>query len=98
MKHIRPSDDLKSHYDEISIQCKETKEPVFITVNGHKDTVIMNVADYMQLISEIELLKMIIDSENDVENNHIQPFTNSLSNIRKILQWYNQYKSIDVSV
>ena len=36
---IRPSADLRNHYNDISKQCKENKEAVIITVNGRGDTV-----------------------------------------------------------
>ena len=36
---IRPSADLRNHYNEISKQCREGKEAVIITVNGRGDTV-----------------------------------------------------------
>ena len=36
---IRPSADLRNHYNEISRQCKENKEAVIITVKGRGDTV-----------------------------------------------------------
>ena len=36
---IRPSADLRNHYNEISKQCREQKEAVIITVNGRGDTV-----------------------------------------------------------
>ena len=31
---IRPSADLRNHYNEISKQCREDNEAVIITVNG----------------------------------------------------------------
>lgn len=31
---IRPSADLRNHYNEISKQCREEKEAVIITVHG----------------------------------------------------------------
>lgn len=31
---IRPSADLRNHYNEISRQCREERTPVIITVNG----------------------------------------------------------------
>ena len=34
---IRPSADLRNHYNEISKQCREGKEAVIITVNGRGD-------------------------------------------------------------
>jgi len=33
---IRPSADLRNHYDEISTQCKDNNEAVIITANGRK--------------------------------------------------------------
>jgi hypothetical protein len=35
---IRPSADLRNHYNEISRQCRENKEAVVITVNGNSVT------------------------------------------------------------
>ena len=36
---IRPSADLRNHYNEISRQCREKGDAVIITVNGRGDTV-----------------------------------------------------------
>lgn len=86
MQNIRPSAELRNKYNEISNLCKETREPVFITVNGHGDTVIMNLEDYNQMVSELELLKMLAESENDVINGRVKDFSESLADIRKKLQ------------
>ena len=86
MQNIRPSAELRNKYNEISNLCKETREPVFITVNGHGDTVIMNLEEYNQMVTELELLKMLAESENDVMNGMVKPFSESLSDIRKKLQ------------
>ncbi len=86
MQNIRPSAELRNKYNEISNLCKETREPVFITVNGHGDTVIMNLEDYNQMVAELELLKMLAESENDVINGRVKSFSDSLADIRKKLQ------------
>lgn len=86
MQNIRPSAELRNKYNEISNLCKETREPVFITVNGHGDTVIMNLEDYNQMVSELELLKMLAESENDAINGRVKSFSDSLADIRKKLQ------------
>ena len=86
MQNIRPSAELRNKYNEISNLCKETREPVFITVNGHGDTVIMNLEDYNQMVSELELLKMLAESENDAINGRVKSFSDSLTDIRKKLQ------------
>ena len=46
MEAIRPSSDLRNKYQEISALARETKEPVYITVNGREDTVLLNHALY----------------------------------------------------
>lgn len=86
MQNIRPSAELRNKYNEISDLCKETREPVFITVNGRGDTVLMNLEDYNQMVAELELLKMLSESTNDVTNNRVKPFSESLSDIREKLK------------
>ncbi len=44
MPNIRPSSELRNNYPEMSRFCKETGEPIYITVNGKGDTVIMDIA------------------------------------------------------
>ena len=45
MSEIRPSSDLRNKYKEIASICKEKKKPVFITVNGRGDTVLLDIED-----------------------------------------------------
>ncbi len=85
MQNIRPSAELRNKYNEISNLCKVTREPVFITVNGHGDTVIMSLENYNQMISELELLKMLSESEDDVRNGRIAPVENTFNDIKKKL-------------
>ncbi len=51
MEYIRPSTDLRDHYSEISRDCRESREPVFITVDGREDTVIMGSAVFRRMRS-----------------------------------------------
>ncbi len=86
MENIRPSEELRNKYNEISNLCKETREPVYITVNGHVDTVILSLEKFNQMQAELELLKMLSESEDDVRNNRVKPVTDTLSDIRKKLE------------
>ena len=45
---IRPSADVRNKYAEISQFCKDNNEPVFVTVNGKGDSVIMSISDYKE--------------------------------------------------
>lgn len=51
MPNIRPSADLRNHYNEISEFCHSEQEPVFITKNGKGDLVVMSMEVYNKLIN-----------------------------------------------
>ena len=63
MQNIRPSAELRNKYNEISTLCKETREPVYITVNGRGDTVILSIEQFNQMQAELELLKMLSEEK-----------------------------------
>ena len=46
---LRPSADLRNHYNEVSRQCRENKEAVIITVNGRGDTVSPAYEEYNRI-------------------------------------------------
>ena len=54
---IRPSADLRNHYNEISNQCREGKEAVIITVNGRGDTVSLSYEEYNNMKSRMVVLR-----------------------------------------
>lgn len=85
MEAIRPSSDLRNHYNEISRQCREERTPVIITVNGRGDTAIMGLQDYYQMKAELELLRTLADAENDVAEGRIAPMQNTFDDIRQSL-------------
>lgn len=60
---IRPSADLRNHYNEISKQCKENKEAVIITVNGRGDTVSLSYEEYKNMKARIEMLEILAEVE-----------------------------------
>ena len=82
---IRPSSDLRNHYNEISKLCREEKEAVIITVNGRGDTVSLAYEDYKKMKTRIELLEILTESAEDVKNGRIAPISNTFDDLRKIL-------------
>ncbi|MBQ3662680.1 MAG: type II toxin-antitoxin system Phd/YefM family antitoxin [Clostridia bacterium] len=81
-EQIRPSADLRNHYADISKACKESRQPVIITVNGQADTVILSLQDYHQMQAELELLRMLADGESDVSANRVAPIEDTFRNLR----------------
>lgn len=85
METIRPSADLRNRYAEIAKICRETRKPVYITVNGRGDTVLLGIAEYEQMKSELELLKMLAEAEEDVVHGRVAPVEETFSSIRESL-------------
>ncbi len=86
MQNIRPSAELRNKYNEISKLCKDTREPVYITVNGHGDTVILSLEQFNQMQAELELLKMLSESEDDVRNNRVDSIENTFDDLKRKLE------------
>ena len=82
---IRPSADLRNHYNEISKQCREERTPVIITVNGRGDTAVLGLQDYYQMKSELELLRNLAEAENDVREGRVALMQESFDDIRAVL-------------
>ena len=83
---IRPSADLRNHYNEISKQCKENKEAVVITVNGRGDTVSLSYEEYKNMKARIELLEVLAEAEDDVKNGRVAPISDTFDDLRKMFQ------------
>lgn len=86
---IRPSADLRNSYGEISRLCKETREPVYITVNGRGDTVIMDMAQYIAMRQELELLQALAEAEEDIKSGRVAPVEDMFANVRRVLAEIN---------
>ena len=82
---IRPSSDLRNHYNEISKECHEYRTPVIITVNGRGDTAVMGLQDYYQMKAELELLRTLAEAEEDVANGRVAPMQDTFDDIREML-------------
>ena len=85
MDLIRPSADLRNHNSEISKLCRENRQPVYITVNGRGDTVLMGMTDFQQMQAELELLRTLADAEEDARTGRVAPIEDTFNDIRSRL-------------
>ena len=85
MDIIRPSADLRNRYSEISKVCHDTRKPIYITVNGRGDTVILGMTEYEQMKGELELLRMLAEADEDVTMGRIGSVEESFTAIRQSL-------------
>ena len=52
---IKPSASIRQNYTAISELCKKTQEPIFLTKNGERDLVIMDIETYNRKQKMLEL-------------------------------------------
>ena len=83
---IRPSADLRNHYNEISKQGRENGEVVIITVNGRGDTVSLSYEEYKRMKTRIELLEMLAEADDDVRQGKVAPISETFQDLRNMLQ------------
>ena len=82
---IRPSADLRNHYNDISKHCRDNKEAVIITVNGRSDTVSLSYEEYKNMKARIELLEILTEAEDDVRNGRVAPISETFDSLREML-------------
>ena len=83
MQNIIPSSDLRNRYPEVSRMCKETGKPVFITVNGRGDTVLLDNEAYQKQQMDLELLLGYLRGMDDVKNGRVGDYNEMVDKIRK---------------
>ena len=83
MENIIPSSDLRNRYPEISRMCKKTKKPVYITVNGRGDLVLLDIEAYQKLEFELEVLAGVLRGEKDIKEGRCGPIDEMFARIDK---------------
>lgn len=63
--YIKPSAAIRKNYNEISMLCKTTKEPVFLTKNGEGDLVVMDIETFSRRESMLRLREQLIAAKED---------------------------------
>ena len=83
MPAIRPSADLRNHYNEISDFCSKHSEPVFITKNGKGDLAVLSIDAYEKLCGKFELFRLLNEGLEAEKDGRTRPFKEALADIRK---------------
>jgi len=63
--NIRPSATIRQNYNEISVLCKKTGEPVYLTKNGEGDLVVMDIDAFSKREKMLELREQLLAVEED---------------------------------
>jgi len=70
-KDIKPISYLKIKTDDVINSVNQNQRPMIITQNGEAKAVIQDIKSYENMQNSINLLKLIIQSEKEIENNNI---------------------------
>ncbi|MGD9553217.1 MAG: type II toxin-antitoxin system Phd/YefM family antitoxin [Arcobacteraceae bacterium] len=82
---IKPISYLKSKTADVINNVNENQRTIIITQNGEAKAVIQDIKSYENMQNSLNLLKLIVQSENDIENNHIIPQEDMFNNLEKKL-------------
>ena len=82
---IKPISYLKSKTAEVINEANQNKRVIIITQNGEAKVVIQDIKTYENMQNSINLLKLIVQSENDIENKNIVNQEEMFSNLEKKL-------------
>jgi PHD/YefM family antitoxin component YafN of YafNO toxin-antitoxin module len=85
MATIRPSSDLRNHYNDISNFCNQYHEPVYITRNGVSDLVILSNAAYERMTGELTLQRLLAEGLADADAGRTEPAESVFADLRKEL-------------
>ncbi len=67
---IKPISYLKSKTADVINNVNENKRSIIITQNGEAKAVIQDIKSYENMQNSLNLLKLIVQSENDIENSN----------------------------
>ena len=68
---IKPISYLKAKTAEVINSVNEYQRTIIITQNGEAKAVVQDIKSYENLQNSLNLLKLIVQSENDIENNEV---------------------------
>jgi len=82
---IKPISYLKSKTAEIINSVNENRQAIIITQNGEAKAVIQDIKSYENLRNSLSLLKLIVQSEEDIRNDNVISQDEMFENLEKKL-------------
>lgn len=68
--NIKPSTEIRQHYNEIAELCRSTKEPVYLTESGESDLVIMDAETFTRREKMLKLREELLAVEEERAAGH----------------------------
>jgi len=82
---IKPISYLKSKTADVINSVNESKQSIIITQNGEAKAVIQDIISYENLRNSLSLLKLIVQSEEDIRNDRVTPQDEMFESLEKKL-------------
>jgi len=82
---IKPISYLKAKTADVINSVNENQRAIIITQNGEAKAVVQDIKSYENLQNSLNLLKLIIQSENDIDNNNVISQTNMFNELEQKL-------------
>jgi prevent-host-death family protein len=82
---IKPISYLKTKTADVINSVNENQRTIFITQNGEAKVVIQDIKSYENTQNTLSLLKLIIQSENDIDNGDVILQDEMFENLEKKL-------------
>ena len=82
---IKPISYLKSKTAEVINSVNENRQSIIITQKGEAKAVIQDIKSYENLRNSLSLLKLIVQSEEDIRNNNVISQDEMFENLEKKL-------------
>lgn len=82
---IKPISYLKAKTADVISSVNENQRVVIITQNGEAKAVIQDIRSYENLQNTLNLLKLVVQSENDISNGDIHPQDEVFKNLEEKL-------------
>jgi len=82
---IKPISYLKAKTANVINDVNENQRTIIITQNGEAKAVVQDIKSYENLQNSLNLLKLIIQSENDIENNRVTEQEEMFNNLEQKL-------------
>jgi len=80
---IRSVTDLKRHTHDILAHAHQTGRPVFLTVNGKADAILLDAKVYEKHLSANNLSRLLLTAEQDVRAGRTKPIRAFLSQFKR---------------
>jgi len=83
---IKPISYIKTNAADMLKRVNETHNPLIITQNGEAKAVLLDTESYQSMINSIGILKILSQSEKDIDNDKIYKQENVFSDVEKKLK------------